>query len=349
MNAKKKVLLNLLGEIHEFCDKHGIVYQLAEENKTPYILAIKMDAKNLQKFIDSYDLDSEHRALEWMGTNGRYLGSSLKYNDLDTVYYTEDRLLGEINLGMYISIDTLKPSKSKWKKSERIWKYLRYVGSNKTGNALKSITGNIHRDLIKNSPGKLKRSDVELITIDGVSFYVRKDSPLIRTGENGFDELIREKPNVENFYCDETLSFRTVDLDEDRKHIRNVALGKAKLRYKKGEAIRVACANVSRASFYRYYMVTELLSKYSYSEIIEHADEEPVKPILAKYLQEAKKLHDKGRSLYIGEEFTKVINTLFPDVDTDELYKFTPDLYKEGIRLCDYKGNLIKVYGGANE
>ena len=74
-----------------------------------------------------------------------------------------------------------------------------------------------------------------------------------------------------------------------------------------------------------------------------------VKDALDTYINRAVKLRKKNYSAYIGDEFTKVINKLYPEIDTGDLYAFTPDLYKEGIKLYDYKGELMGTYGGSNE
>ena len=124
----------------------------------------------------------------------------------------------------------------------------------------------------------------------------------------------------------------------------------AKIGLKRGEALQSKCVQVSTASYCRFCVATDLLQKYSYDEIASlGAEPGEVKDALDEYIERAVKLRSKKYSAYIGDEFTKVINKLYPEINTKDLYAYTPDLYKKGIRLCDYKGDLIGIYGGSDE
>ena len=150
------------------------------------------------------------------------------------------------------------------------------------------------------------------------------------------------------YICDPELSYRDLDLAKDRKTLAqyNRKLQRPKIRYKHSEADQSRVVAVSTASFARFCIATELLQKYSYDQIVELADTEPVKESLETYLSRAKKVRGKKLSAYVGDEFTAALKKIYPDLDTDDLYKYTPELFYEGIRITDYKGDLIGVYGG---
>ena len=348
MNEKKSVILTLLGEVHKLCKKNGIVYYLAETEKTAYSATLTMDAQAIRKFIDSYEGDTEHRALEHRGNNHSLSDNNLKYIDLDTTYITEGRIIRDIHLGMYIKIKPAGDSKSVWTKLERFRKHTGFETSVKRSALINSLSGAIYKDAIRKSNGKITAKSVKEIEIAGTPVYVKKDSPFIEDPEGCFDKLIVEKNNTEFFVCDAELSYRDIDLDSSRKRLAIYyrKLRVPKIKFKRSDAEQNLATAVSGASFARFCVATDLLQKYTYEEIIEHADDEDVRAALNEYISKATKLRSKKLSAYIGDEFTEVINKLYPEIDTDDLYKYTPEVYLEGIKVTDYNGNLIGIYGG---
>lgn len=349
MDGKEKVLLKLIGELHEFCKKNGILYYLAESEKTAWSASLMMDADNIRKFLKGFKCPAEGRALEWAGTNHAFTGDAIKYVDTDTLYYTQGRLVREINLGMFVSIKPLSKSSSKLTKFDRYHRNLDLGGSEKRSALLNSAAAKVYSSKISKTKGKLKKKEIKEAVIYGTPVYVRAGSAFAETPDAAWDRLIVRKKNTDEFMCDETISFRDLDLKDDRKTLaayeRKIARSRVEL--KKGEALQNKCVQVSTASYARFCVATDLLQKYSYEEI-EKLGAEPgeVKSALDTYISRATKLRKKDQSAYIGDEFTKVINKLYPQIDTKDLYAKTPDLYKEGIKLYDYKGDLIGVYGG---
>ena len=350
MNNKEKTILKLIGELHEYCRKNKILYYLAENEKTPWSATLCMDAANLKKFAGSFRPAGENRAIEWRGNNHSILGDHMRYVDLDTFYYTEERLVREIYLGMFVKIAPIGKGKSRWRKLDRFRKYLGFEKSTRRSAAANLVAGRIYSDIISRSGGKISKKDLTEVEIDGVRFYVKKGSAFCDAPEECFSKLIVKKGNNEAFICDETISYRDIDLESDRKRLSeyNRKLVRPKVRYKRSQSLQGRCVAVANASYYRYCVATDLLMKYSYQEIIDKAGEEPVRSLLETYMERANKMRKKQQSVYIGDEFTKVIKAVYPDVDTDDLYKYTPELYKEGIRVYDWKGDVIGVYGGSN-
>ena len=111
----------------------------------------------------------------------------------------------------------------------------------------------------------------------------------------------------------ETIALTQRDIKAIKKEVTETAVGTSSLLY------MVACKDEFG---------------FGYDEIEKlGATEGEVKKALDTYLDRANKLREKERSGYIGDDFTKVINKLYPKVDTKDLYKFTPDLYKSGIHV----------------
>lgn len=352
MNGKEKVLLKLIEELHMFCKEHDILYYLSETEKTAWSASLMMDSKNMRKFLDSFKCDKEDRALEWAGNNHAILGDQIKYVDLSTLYYTQIRLVREKYLGMFVNIKPLGPSSSKLTKLDRFHRHMDFESNVKRSAIVNAAYRKMHSSRIAAVKGKIKAKEITEVSIYGTPVYVHMNSAFAANPESAWDSLIVRKKNNSEFMCDETISYRDIDLDEDRRTLAvyERKLDKPRIIFKRGDALSNKCVQVSNASFCRFCVATDLLQKYSYAEIAElGASEGEVKDALDAYIERAVKLRSKEQSGYISESFTKVINKLYPKIDTDDLYAFTPDLYKEGIRLCDYKGNLIGIYGGSNE
>ena len=352
MDGKDKVLLKLINELHAFCKERGILYYLAETEKTAWSVSLMMDAANIRRFLSSFRCPDEGRALEWAGTNHAYNGDSIKYIDTDTLYYTQQRLVREIHLGMFVSIKPLGKSSSKLAKLDKYHRYLDYGNTENRSALLNAVAAKAYTSKVAKTKGKLNKKEITEVSIYGTPVFVRTGSAFTDDPDDAWDRLIVRKKNTDEFMCDETISYKDLGIEDDRKTLaryeRNIV--RSRLKLKKGEALQNKCVQVSSASYCRFCVATDLLMKYSYEEIEKlGAEDGEVKNALDTYLDRASKLKAKGYSAYIGDEFTKVINKLYPDFDTDALYANTPDLYKQGIRVCDYNGDLIGIYGGSNE
>lgn len=349
MDGKEKVLLKLIGELHGFCKENGILYYLAETEKTAWSASLMMDAENIRRFLKAFKCPDKGRALEWAGTNHAFSGDSIKYVDTDTLYYTQGRLVREINLGMFVSIKPLSKSSSKLTKFDRYHRIIDLEKNETRSAILNAAAAKVYESKVAKTSGKLKKKDIVEAKIHGTAVYVRKTSAFAEAPDEAWEKLIVRKKNTDEFMCDETLSFRELDLKDDRKNLAGYErkIAKSRVDLKRGEVLQNKCVQVSTASYCRFCVATDLLQKYSYDEIAAlGAEPGEVKDALDTYIGRATKLRKKNYSGYIGDEFTKVINKLYPEIDTKDLYKYTPDLYKEGIKLCDYKGELIGVYGG---
>lgn len=348
MDSKSRVILELLGEIHQICKKNDILYYPDDTDDYPYSMTIMMDAKGLLKFLEVYDGDTEHRVLEWKGNNNRISGDVVRYVNTDTLSVMPGRLARELYLGMFVTIRTTGLSGSLWRFVDRGRNHFGFAGTERRSAAMNKISAGVQKSMIRKTKGEIKKKSVTEITYDGISLYAKKDSLLARNPEAGLNKLIIRRPNDDEFICDETMSYREFDFSEERKVLASFEreISVARLKRNRGEEKRLECVYVSLASHCRYTLATDLLSKYSYEEIINGAGEAPIKGILKRYLSQAAKIRDNGGSAYIGDEFTAVINKLFPKVNTDELYKNTPDVYYEGIKVYDWKGDLIATYGG---
>lgn len=350
MDEKLQVILRLLGELHEFCEENNIFYCLADAGKTPYTASVKMDPQKILRFVREF-MPADSRAVEWMGNNHRYIGDTVKYIDLNTTYVNENRLLREVHLGMYITIIPAAPSGGRLKKLDRYRKHLGYSATDDRSAILNGITGVMFNSMLKAGKASLKAKDIVTVDICSIKINVPRGSGFADDPEGAFISMIRRKPNSDSFFCDADMSYRDIDFSEDRKVLAdyNREIRKARISYKNSEHLQGDLVHIANASYYRFCVATDILMKYSYDEMIELANDPAVRDSLELYMKRAKTIRRKRGSLYIGDEFTKVINTVYPDVDTDDLYKFTPEIYREGIRVCDYKGDLTGIYGGAYE
>ena len=349
MDGKEKVLLKLIGELHGFCKENGILYYLAETEKSAWSASLMMDAEGIRKFLKTFRCPAEGRALEWAGSNHAYSGDSIKYVDTDTLYYTQGRLIREINLGMFVSIRPIGKTSSKLRKLDRYHKVIDLGGGEKRSALLNSAAAKVYSSKLAKTKGKLKKKDITEVSICGTPVCVRKGSAFEKEPDAAWDRLIDRKKNNDEFMCDETISFKELDLKDDRKKLAAYErkIVKPRMDLKRGEALQNKCVQVSTASYARFCVATDLLMKYSYDEIASlGAEPGEVKAALDTYIGRAVKLRKKNYSAYIGDEFTKVINRLYPEIDTKDLYANTPALYKDGIKVYDCKGELIGVYGG---
>lgn len=109
-------------EIHQICIRHNIEYFLTDElallahrkidiaNSSIDSGKILMTANNFKKFIKCCENNIlNNRAVEWMGNSENFPGIFARYIDTSTTYYTHERLICEKHLGMYITIEILRP------------------------------------------------------------------------------------------------------------------------------------------------------------------------------------------------------------------------------------------------
>ena len=121
MSESVKVVYNLLTDIDEICRKNNIEYFLANrlaliayrgDKGDDYNMGrIVMTAENFKRFIKAckYNMGND-RIIEWMGNSENFPGIFLRYVDVNSTYYTTKRLRVEKELGMFVTIDVLRPA-----------------------------------------------------------------------------------------------------------------------------------------------------------------------------------------------------------------------------------------------
>lgn len=118
------VIFELLNEIDEICRANKIEYYLINafalmayrKERIGDINSgrILMTAENALKFVAAYNnAEKKDRAVEWLGNNENFPGIFLRYINTNTLYYTNKRIITEKELGMFITIDILRPT-GKW-------------------------------------------------------------------------------------------------------------------------------------------------------------------------------------------------------------------------------------------
>lgn len=154
MKNNALIIKRLIEEIHQLCVQNKIEYFLTGDLA---LLAcrnmdisdteidsgtILMTAENFKKFIICGEENlKENRVIEWMGNNGAFPGLFARYVDISTTYYTHERLIYEKHLGMFVTVQLMRPKGKfdiccqSWEKSyENIAK-----GLNPTGKKLEPI------------------------------------------------------------------------------------------------------------------------------------------------------------------------------------------------------------------
>lgn len=133
IHKRQKVIFELVREIHEICESNKIQYFLADKLallayrkddaslETLNAGRILMTAENFRRFIEAYNAHPNHnRVIEWMGNNESFPGLFLRYINTETVYYTPQRLSTEKYLGMYVTIDVIRPAGKRGRRYDAI-------------------------------------------------------------------------------------------------------------------------------------------------------------------------------------------------------------------------------------
>lgn len=355
MTDKDQVLLELVGEIHQHCVKNNILYYLdyfsKPKDRLAYSPVLRMDAEGLSKFLKTFK-PKDNRALEWLGNNFRFSGKCVHYINENTVHYSEDRLMRELHLGMFVTIDTEQANTGINNKIEKGWNYYNASSSNTRLALANAIAGTIHKNMLsKTGKKKISKKRLRLVSVDGVEFYILKKAPEFEAEEQYLTKAYKMPENTTNFFCDTEVSYRDLDLKDEKRCLAETYSKRLKNKRlsKEGEAYRVKCAQVTNASFYRYHYAIELIKRYGYDALMNDLENPEIKGLMDEYMGFAEKLHSAKRSIYIGERFTKVVEKRYPSVDTKKLYEFTAPLLYEGVKIYDYNGNLIEVVGGKND
>ena len=157
----KKIILDMLDEIHTICRNKKIQYFVADglalsvfnngkmDNKPWYTGTILMTAEGIKQFISAFNEKKiKNRSIEWMGNNKNFPGPFLRYVNTKTLYCTPERLAIENDLGMCITIELLRYSKGKKRKYyeplEKAWRDLSFDIKKRKGKKL-----NIYKIFLK--------------------------------------------------------------------------------------------------------------------------------------------------------------------------------------------------------
>lgn len=121
MRSVKEVILQLLCEIHEICEKHHITYYLSEElavmasfdRDIPehYISgAVVMTADDFRKFTEILEREPrENRELESMKNSPLFPGFYANYVDTTTLFFDRKRIYNVRHNGIFVRIKVLRP------------------------------------------------------------------------------------------------------------------------------------------------------------------------------------------------------------------------------------------------
>lgn len=393
-----KVIYSLLIEIDEICKRNNIDYFLA--NRLALIAyrgnegddyntgRIFMTAENLKKFIKACEVEiTESRVIEWMGNNERFPGVFLRYINTDSTYYTTKRLCTENNLGMFITIDVLRPARKNEKyyhTIENAWKNFSFdmpAGGKKWENKVLKIlkTGSaifgrekISKFLIKFFLNRYQsKYAVE-------RFYLHEDVKKTRRyySTNFFKEAVNVKlydkyfkvpqnldkyikkqyafprqesksvipNNTIDYFCDPNISYKELDLLKYRNEIKNI---RTKLQLEIRKALKVIkerdrCFDLMLRSYYRYYYGLVVFKDMDYLESLyleKNFDE--LDRALFPYYRLALKYSQKNLSLFIGERINRLLEKRY-NANLEKLFPQTPQIFKEGIKLYNYKSEFLK-------
>lgn len=141
MTNVQERIAELMSEVHDICEANGITYYVEEQQALQAAInhtldgnvtngKILMTADNYLKFIEAFEASPiEGREIEYLKNNGYYPFMNIKYVDTGSVYYNMKRLACERCLGIYVSINLLKPvtRKSKIHQAiEQTWESMAY-------------------------------------------------------------------------------------------------------------------------------------------------------------------------------------------------------------------------------
>lgn len=139
MRTRQEVIETMLFEIDEFCAREGIEYfvhskvmryALRNEHLQHNIITadLLMTADNFDRFVKAFEASPvPDREIEYMGNSERFPGLFLRYVDATTIHYNTIRLSCERCMGMYITINVLRPNLGRVKQTlcstwEKVWK-----------------------------------------------------------------------------------------------------------------------------------------------------------------------------------------------------------------------------------
>ena len=150
-----------------------------------------------------------------------------------------------------------------------------------------------------------------------------------------------------DFFVDTDISYKQLNLTKYKDDTKSL-LKKSKLSSVEEKSLkrkRREYFDLMIVSYYRYYFGLKIANKIKLLEksfLCEEYDN--VNEVIYPYLRLAKKYRLKNKSLYLTKDVNVFLKKYY-DVDIDYLFFYTPDVFKEGIKLYDYKGNFLKNIG----
>ena len=331
-------------------------------------------------------INQEDRALEWIETNPDFPGLYARYVDTSTVYYSALRLCTEKQMGMSITINILRPrgsSLTRDKLRERVWrdwsmglrpirKKIKYsfsvldakasmFGKEKVAKQYADKLLSYYASLRKKNgsegdvwilkdtkirpyiyPASLFAEDT-MVNLHGYTFITVKDQE--KYSYSARKRNVSLKDNIYSF-CDTEIPFRELNLENYKEmaesfiKFRQDFVMNPKFRRNK-KKWRSLLRTLSR-TYYRYYYGTMLLDHVDeYEEMLRLGKKAKLREELDPY----KSAIMKYGCVYLNDRMSDLMIELYGDVIIRKM-EDRPELFDEGIKIYDYKGNYQRTIGG---
>lgn len=192
--------------------------------------------------------------------------------------------------------------------------------------------------------------DPVLAEAGGTEVYLsRENEQLLRSlyGKQYSRRKTGGRKNRAEEFCDAGISYEQLDLHQYAGRIKEIYELQEK-RERETDRYKTRKENIFNLflrTYYRYLFGPELQERIGeLRELYEKGKYEQFDEIVRPYLKALKTY----KRIYISGSLTELIKARYGE-KTDRLFKGTPPLYREGIRICDYEGRHIRTVGGENE
>lgn len=348
---------------------------------------IYMHPDDFLRFTKAVGKDErQNRALEWMGTNPVFPGLYARYVDTSTVYYTALRLCTEKQLGMFITINIIRPkdaSTSRDRLKERIWrdwamglqpirkkiKYSFAMLDMKSSVQGKERVARRYAEKLLNHYAALRekngsKGDVWILKDTKIRPYLYpaslfSEDATAKLGDKSFitvkDQktysLTARRRNVsikDNIisFCDTEISFKDIDLESFKEQATSF------IRFNQNFIQNPEIRGNRRK--WKGLLRTLSRSYYRYyygTQLLDHIDEyeEMIRSGKTKELKEELDPY-KGAILNLGGVYlSDRMSKVMSDLYGDTIARKLqdrPEVFDEGIKIYDYNGNYQRTIGG---
>ncbi len=397
MRTRQEVIENMLFEIEEFCERHDIEYFLyskvmryaiRDEHLGENIITadLMMTPENFDRFVKAFEADPvADREIEYMGNSEKFPGLFLRYVDATTIHYNTIRLSCERCMGMYITINVLRPRLGKVKQKlcstwEKVWKNKVYYDIPYNRRLGRMLYKRLNRQIAKKGQAQAARDLYEMLIKEYSKGDTRKKCWIMQPNSL----------NVENFGNSQ---FATVVKVPYLGKLVSAPLYYTKNRINAGRRSRKLAPYVNNKTS---FCDTEIsykefdLSKYRESAIRYRKKIRDLNMALRPYKRKRIKLFkklvitylrynfglrildrmDEIEALYQAKDYDALdeiigsyvkylrkyknvylserLNEIIYDVynfKPDQLYDDVPEVYKEGIKIYDNDGKYVRTLG----